>query len=280
MKESKQKILSVFFKEHAESAASTIAKLDDSSISQLVHSFDAQDLVAVFNRTPAQMLSEGMIEVENALVAKLFSLLEVTLSARILKSWINQGSAQKSEEVLLLIEEDVSSMIKDLIEYSDDEVGSRMNPTPFTVSMDYTLEAVAEILKKQRNRYSRYIYVVGPRKELLGVIPFKEIYYQDLNLLVSEVMSSTVRSLNVNSSIENALEDRSWRMWDSMPVVDSDNILQGVIKYDVLSAYTPAHSIVQNTELNKAGEAVGEVLKIGIKATMSVIGIDNVKYKN
>ncbi|MCM8540558.1 MAG: CBS domain-containing protein [Lentisphaeraceae bacterium] len=276
MLKAKKEFLSSYLTEHPESAANIIMLSDDDAIAQVAKEFDADELAKALSRVPAQILSDGLLEVGEAKVAELLSIIETTLAARILRKWSINNYSDKCDMIFSMLDQKKAREIKNLVEHSEEVVGAIMNPTPFTVSASFSIETVLEILKKEKNRYSRYIYVVDSEKALIGVIPFKEIFYCNTNLLVSEVMSSTVYSLNVKTSLQNALKDDSWTKWDSLPVVNSKNKLQGVLKHDVLfnSSSNLQFKSKNNDEIIKAGNAVGEVFQIGINATISALGVN------
>lgn len=267
----KKELISKFFQEHPESAAAVLVRSEETSLAELVEAYDPLVLANVFNRVPALLLSEGLLDADNRKTASLFSQMELTLVARILRKWSQSQKKEKYDLIIPMLEQKISQKIKNLNDYSEDVVASLMNPTPFTVTPDLTLKDVLSILKRQKSRYSRYVYVVNSEKLLLGVIPFKDTFYDNNESLVSEVMSSNIYSLNVNTAIENALKDSSWFKWDSLPVTNSKGQIQGVLKYDVLSHHTLGTNLrnKNNDSLLKAGDAVGEVLQIGLNATIS-----------
>ena len=274
MNGSTKTFLRKYLLEHPESAALIIMRSDSVSIAQLVRDFKSESLVNAFNRIPAHILSDSLINVKDKLIADLLSKVEPTLAARILRRWLLDKNLTKFNAVIDLFEKKKAGEIRKLVDYPEDVVGALMNPTPFTVSPDLTVGAALEILKQQKNRYSRYSYVVNAEKELVGVISFKDMYYSDSNLLVSEVMSSKTYSLNVNAGIQHALKDDSWAKWGSLPIVNSKNKLQGVLKYEIMSSHAAKSNIAtkDNDEIIKAGNAVGEVLQIGMNATISLLG--------
>ncbi|MCM8526704.1 MAG: CBS domain-containing protein [Lentisphaeraceae bacterium] len=276
MLESKKEFLAMYLSEQPESAANTIMIHDSDAIPQLANEFKAEVLAKVFNRIPAQILSDGLIHVADTVVADILSKIETTLAARILRKWQIHNHAEKCKNIFSILEPKLSREIQDLVSYSEEVVGAIMNPTPFTVSASLTVETVLDMLKKQKNRYSRYIYVVGPEKELIGVIPFKDVFYCNENLLVSELMSSSVYALNVKTSLHDALKDEAWKNWDSLPVVNFKNKLKGVLKHDILANSSSSIHVKSknNDDIIKAGNAVGEVLQIGLNATISALGVN------
>lgn len=281
MNNSKKKFIAQYLMDHPESASSSLVKFDSAAISILVAEFEAELLVGLINRLPAQIISEGLLNSDKQLVANILSKIEVTLAARILRRWNNKNNSDKALSVIELLDPKVAKKVHSLMNYSEDVIAAVMNPTPFTVSPDLSLDTVLEMLKKQKNRYSRYIYVVDSEKNLIGVLPFKEVFYSEVNQQVSEIMCSSIFSFNVNTGIDVALKDNSWNKWDSLPVVDSKNKLQGVLKYDDLSKHSLGlqEKIKSNEDIVKAGHAVGEILQIGLNATITALSPNKGDHK-
>lgn len=265
--------LEFYFQEHPENAAKVIVSQSDHELASLVQTYSPTHLAKVFDRLPAQLLSDGLQDAPNQTVAAIFAHLDSALVARIARRWRTTGHLLKVDSVISQLSAKLAQKILALADYPEGTVGALMNPTPFTVAPNYTIANVLEMLKKRRDRYSRYIYVVGVNKELLGVIPFKEAFYSDPHLVISELMSNKVTALKVTTSIQEVLKDKYWNEWDSLPVVNTQNQLRGVLRYDVLAS--SAQGALQDKnghqQIASATEALGEVVQIGVKAALSAL---------
>jgi Mg/Co/Ni transporter MgtE len=271
----KQKMVGSFLKNHPESASLILLKKGPEAIQHLIKNYDLQTISNILNILPSPVLSEALLPLEDATVAKVFNELKVVISSKIFRKWVKTGQNLKVESVISKMTPELAKSVKSLIRYSDKSVGALMDPTPFTVTADMTVEEVLKLLNKETNRYSRYVYVLDSDVKLIGAFPFKDAVYASKDLLVSSIMTPNVFSLGPNQLASDAIQDPAWTKWNLIPITSSKNTLLGVLKYEELrDNVTPALREDQKKEdLIKAGEAVGEIFQIGLGAAVSAFRV-------
>lgn len=271
-----EEIISKFLNDYPESAANVIAFSDQQDFVDLFEKYPVSLLAKVFNKLPTQVISENLIEINVKKVASLFSLMDVNIVARVLRNWKQEKLNSKYESILKMMSADSSKAIENIVNYPENVIGSIMDNTPPTTSPNTALKSILLNLSKSRNRYSKFVYVVDNHKKLSGVISFKDVFYDNKNSLASELMTSQVYSIQENTSIESAISDPGWIKWESIPIVNNKKEIQGVLKFETLRNYHESKEtkkLIDNSDIMKAGEAVGEILHIGLNATISAFGM-------
>lgn len=266
-----QVIISKFFEDYPEVAANVIAFSNHTAALDLIKLYPASALVNVFNKVPAQIVAESLIDAQNDKIADLFSIMEINIVTKIFRKWKQEKHDLKCIDVLEKMDPKIATAVKSFVSYPKNAIGSLMKLNHLTTNPDTALTKVLSRVSKYRNRFSKYIYVVDTEKKLEGVISFKDIFYDNRNSLASELMTSSIYSLKTNTSIDDALKDPCWMKWDSVPVINSEREIQGVLKLEDLREYinSEVKKKTNNTDILKAGEAVGDIFKIGLSAAIS-----------
>jgi magnesium transporter len=267
----KEKILSIYLKDHPTSASSVLNLSDVKSITAIIKKYPPSILINTLNLLPTSILSEVLLPLEDSELVDITKHLQVNLISTVLRGWVINGKNERVGTILSQLQPTLSRSLETLINYSEKTVGSLMNPTPFSVTPDITIKELLAILSKEKNRYSRYIYIINNERQLIGVIPFKEAFYANKDVLVSNIMTTDFFSFRSDLNLKTAMENSEWLKWDSIPITGSKKELLGVLRFDVLEKhFLPLKKNIEyNKELKNAGQAVSEVFQIGLNATLA-----------
>ncbi len=275
MLQPKEKLIAVYLRDHPNSSASAILRDGAIGVAAVVRKYDPVVVAKTLDLLPIAFLSEALLPVDDATVSSIANELRLSTTAAILRKWKADLHNEKVESILGLMMPGVAKNIKRLISYSGQAVGSLMNPAPFSVVPEDLVKDVLSILGKRKDRYGRYVYVVNAETKLVGVIPFKEIFYADKQNVISKIMTPDVFCFDCNEQVSSVYKSTQWIKWDAIPIVNSRKELLGVLKFSDLENYvSPKDATIEiKDELTKTSEAVGEVLQIGMSATISALGL-------
>src|SRR6202011_52218 len=102
------------------------------------------------------------------------------------------------------------------------------------VREDWTVKGVLDYVREygQDSETLNVIYVVDERGKLIDDLRIREFLLKPLTAKVSDLMEKTFVSLKANDSQEEALN--VFRKYDrtALPVVDSNNVLVGIVTID------------------------------------------------
>jgi magnesium transporter len=147
-------------------------------------------------------------------------------------------SEEKQEEVIALLEdEEQASDIMDLMTYAEGTAGALMAVEMVTVHEHWTVAQAIREMRKQAeyidNIYS--IYVVDENDHMLGILSMKALIFASASMratLKDLYKESKVRSVNVDTPVEEVM--RIMKKYDLvvLPVLDEDKKLVGRITID------------------------------------------------
>jgi len=121
-----------------------------------------------------------------------------------------------------------------LLGYEEDSVGRLMTPDYIAVKKDWDVERVLTHIRRygKNSETIDVIYVIGKGGVLLDDIRIREILLVTPETKVSELMDGRLISLSASDPQEEAINVFRMNNRTALPVVDSENILLGIVTVD------------------------------------------------
>jgi magnesium transporter len=79
-----------------------------------------------------------------------------------------------------------------------------------------------------------YLFVVDRSRKLVGVLTLRELMLAAGDLPIVSVMRGKPVSIEAAASHLDLLRHNGWRSFHAIPVVDADNVLLGVVRYETI----------------------------------------------
>ncbi len=211
-------------------------------LAEIIHDLPDDDPAIIFRVLPA------------SLAADVFEYLEVEDQESLLRAMAHEQVAAILNEMspddrTALFEELPSAVTRQLIKvltpeerrvaqallgYPEGSVGRLMTPDFLAVHDDWTVQEVLDHIREhgRDSETLNVIYVVDDRGKLIDDLRIREFLLKPLTATVAEIRDQQFVALNVADSQEEALN--SFRKYDriALPVVDSNNVLVGIVTSD------------------------------------------------
>lgn len=148
-------------------------------------------------------------------------------------------SKKRQEEIMSLLNEEMRSKIKHLLQLSKNPIGSLITTELIVVGSEYTVRQTIDKIRKTTNNYSSldYIYVVNKSDELIGVFSLHELLLQDLDVPVYKFMTQNVIIIHFTTPKEIVIKKMLKYKLYALPVIDENKQIQGLITLDDLNLY-------------------------------------------
>ncbi|HEY2139198.1 MAG TPA: magnesium transporter, partial [Chthoniobacterales bacterium] len=190
----------------------------------------------------------------NALAADVFEYLDVEAQQKLLRAMAHEQvvailNEMSPDDRTALLEEMPSAAARQLIKlltpderrvaqallgYPEGSVGRLMTPDFVAVHDDWTVKEVLDHVREfgQDSETLNVIYVVDERGKLIDDLRMREFLLRPLEAKVSDFRDRLFVALKVNDSQEEALN--AFRKYDraALPVVDSNEVLVGIVTSD------------------------------------------------
>ncbi len=141
---------------------------------------------------------------------------------------------EESQTILDSMTGDEKQDVADLMKYAEDTAGGLMSSDYLAYEQNLTVSDVIQKIQGDENEASAtfYIYVIDDVGRLSGVVSLKEIILSKPRQTLKEIMTMEVISVRLEIDQEDVSKIVERYDFLSVPVVDDNNILMGVITVD------------------------------------------------
>jgi magnesium transporter len=139
-----------------------------------------------------------------------------------------------ARQLIRLLTPQERQIAQSLLGYPEGSIGRLMTPDFIAVHEGWTVQRVLDFVREhgQDSETLNVIYVVDDRGELIDDIRMREFLLKPLTFPVRDLMQKTFVALSVSDSQQDALN--VFRKYDrtALPVIDSNDILVGIVTID------------------------------------------------
>lgn len=141
-------------------------------------------------------------------------------------------SNSSQAEVLKDLPSPLRIEVKNLMHYPPDSAGALMKPVALRVNHAETVQAAAVRLKNLGQRKLLHLHVTDLNGKYLGRVSVHDLLISPDDLPLGELIESGAVSVNEMMNLEDMAEVIEKKWLTSVPVVDRENILLGIIHYE------------------------------------------------
>ena len=148
--------------------------------------------------------------------------------------FLEEAPANLVSKVLRNTDRETRALINRFLHYPENSAGSLMTVEFVYLSKTMTAKRAMEIIRKNGlDKETIYTcYVIDDKKHLVGVLPLRTLLFADEDKLVEELMEEDVISIAILDDQEEAANLFRKYSFISLPVVDGENRLVGIITVD------------------------------------------------
>ncbi|MBQ6117534.1 MAG: magnesium transporter [Oscillospiraceae bacterium] len=124
--------------------------------------------------------------------------------------------------------------INELLKYPEDSAGSIMNMEFLSLKKDMTVEDAFKRIRRIGGELETIntLYVTDTTRKLLGVLSVRDLLLAESDDLIEDIMDTSVVSVNTLDDKEDVAQAMSKYDFLSMPVVDGEGRLVGIVTVD------------------------------------------------
>lgn len=138
---------------------------------------------------------------------------------------------EKSDEIVGLMENEAREDIDLIQSYDEDEIGSKMTTNYVSVSRNLTIKEAMKSMISQAadNDNISTIYVVDENNTFYGAIDLTDLIIARSDVPLDTLVTTSYPYVFANETIDETIEDLKDYSEDSVPVLDNDKHILGVI---------------------------------------------------
>lgn len=227
-----QALLQEWFHLYPGEAAQALGRLPPDEIAEALHDKPLADVIQVFVRLNPDVAVPLTLCMDAAFFERLFTALDPAHGA----AFLARLSRDDAERLLAILPPGLVREYRDLLSYPTNSAGQIMDPRVTMFRQDETVEETLTRLRTVRDRRILDLCVVDEAHHLVGVIPVQDLVISDPTLPIGDLVHGQPFSIHVMAPEEDVVGLLETHKLTSLPVVDLENRLLGVIRHDALVA--------------------------------------------
>ena len=210
---------------HENDIAAALDLLTEEERNRLYHILDTDTLANVleYSETPNHYINELGIR------KRIDVLLHFEITTTV--EYLRQMEKAERNMLLELMDNDIKREIILLSSFHEDEIGSKMTTNYISIHTGTSIrQAMRELIEQAAdNDNISTLYVIDEEETLIGAVDLKDLIIARDNTDLASITMTSYPYVYANEQIEDCIERIKDYSEDSIPVLDSDNKLKGVL---------------------------------------------------
>lgn len=218
-----------------------ITEIHPVDLANILEELDQPQRLAIFNELDTEQASDTLEEVEPRVQRELISSIKIERAAELINDMTPAQAADilailptaDADTILALLDKESAVRVQSLLEQHDQKIINFLTTyfikVPPTFTAGHVLNQFRQVARDKD--VIMYLYVVDKSDKLLGVIDIRELVQAELESPMEDIMTSSVISLNPESTVIEATELFSRYSFRAIPVIDDNGVILGVIPY-------------------------------------------------
>jgi CBS domain-containing protein/sporulation protein YlmC with PRC-barrel domain len=216
--------------------------LHPSDIADILEDLGKKSSMSVFSALDEEKAADVLEELETHAQIHIVENLPVNKAADVLEKMpadevadiLDELEDEKAELLLKEMDLESSQEVRELLEYDDDLVGSIMTTDFLSFSANKTVDEILQELRQKKPEAAELynLFVTEKNDELIGTFNLRDLVLAEPKLSVSEIMKTEPVYLFDDQKARAIAEIVSKYNLLAVPVVDRNNLLQGMVVVD------------------------------------------------
>ena len=219
-----------------------LSNMNEYDIASFLSDLDDDKLIKVFRLLPKDMATDVFVNLDDEKKTNLINSLTRKESKQIIEDMYTDDAADLFDEMpaimvtslLSNVDSETRNEINFLLKYPDNSAGSLMAVEYIHLKKGLTIKQSIERIRKQKDDFVSYdsCFVTDDKRKLLGFVSVKDLLINDPDTLIEDIMQECEHPIPTMMDQEDVAKFFQDYDYSSLPVVDSENRLVGIITID------------------------------------------------
>lgn len=238
----KEELLKFLLEQEEEVILEEIEDLHPADILDVIREVEEEKLYYLLSKLPEWVMADVIEEAEEEEQFKLLSLFPEIKQAEIvnemssddLADFLSNIEPHEANKLIDKLEKDEADDVKELLAYDPETAGGIMATEFLCIHEDMTIASTLTYLQKEAPdaEIAYYIYVLDNKEILKGIVSLRELVTSTFETKIKDIMSIQVKSIPLSMDQEEVANKFEKYGFLTMPVVDEDGKMMGVITVD------------------------------------------------
>jgi magnesium transporter len=219
-----------------------LSELHPADLAELISQVSREEGATLVKDLDIETVAEALSELKPEKQAEIINSVGTEKAADILEEMEPDEAAdvlsdlptEKAKEILEAIDKEEAEDIQELLSHEEDTAGGLMTNIFIAYPPDITVDEAIQRFRKDAEEIDTvyYIYITDAQEKLVGVISLRDLLLAGQDQKLSDIMVTKVKTVSPETDDMVAAEIISKYNIMALPVVDSDNILLGIVRVD------------------------------------------------
>jgi magnesium transporter len=252
-----------FLKEQPQAAARQLERESPQKVTDLLSQAPAE----VAASTLAVMMPDHASDILSLMSDEQVSRLFFELKSADIATILRHVDDQKRSQYFTLMTPGKNSACQRLLGYPDYTVGAWLETDLLMLTDSMRVQDAILRIRKSTAADLQHCFVVNQQRQLIGPVSIYKLLHASESTLITHLISETSAALNGFTELRSAINLDDWWHRDSMPVVNYDNELIGVIhhhqiRYVLNRKSAQKQQALPHEVLNAYGASVSALLEL------------------
>ena len=217
-------------------------KMNEYDIASLIQELPENLIIQAFRLLPKAIATDVFVNMDDEVQRNLISSLTNTEAKSIIEDMFTDDAADLFEEMpaimvrrlLSNVDKETRADINKLLKYPEDSAGSLMAMEYIHLKKGLTIRQSIDRIRKQKEEFVTYdsCFVTDNERKLLGYVTVKDLIINEPECLIDDIMHECEHKVNTLTDQEDVASIFKDYDYSTLPVVDMEDRLVGVITID------------------------------------------------
>lgn len=221
-------------------------KRQPKAAAELLRDFEPEQAAEFLRRTPAALVTPVIHEMASWPAARVLSLMPKPSAAKILRelpsteaeTLLRLMPSELRDRVLTHMPASVAKSFRSKLAFPVSTIGAWMDTGVPFFTKDNSVDDCLELVKRQQSRLAGVLTVVDYSRHLVGLVQIEKLLTSEGSQTLAQLLETDVEALPARATLWEVQHNEGWVRFPTLPVVDRNNILLGVLTHSALKAGT------------------------------------------
>lgn len=225
-----KKLASTLIDRYPSEAARLLEKATDAEVVELLESELPRHAAEIMKELSPDKAVQAIIDLSDERTRKILELLDPHRAAALL----GRMDPESREKNLAVLDAALAGDLRSMTEYPRDRAGALMDPRVTAFRPETTVRQVVQRLRSLRRKRIQDIFLVDGEGKLIGSVSLQDVVLASPSAELTSIARIPTPSIQATDTREAVVEELDTQRIGSLPVVDFEGRLLGVLRQDQL----------------------------------------------
>jgi len=247
-----------------DAAANTLLRLDDHDIRGIFEAMPRPVAAKVLEYMPSASASRCLVNLTNKTIGEILAQMPIPASVAVLRHMHHD----QVKELLERIPRTMAVRLRLGLRYSETVIGTFVDANVITLKPDHHVGDALRLYRREGQYTGHTIYVLDELRHLAGQVYLNDLLGVRDRSIVSRIMQPVPAVLNARTTLQSVARHPAWLTNDSLPVINRNNIYQGVLRRDQVMKKDNQliSNVTEHNELASTRAALADIFWMAVGA--------------